>query len=460
MEFGVHGLRADLEQILLNLSLSPEIDHGNIAVAAKKILLACSEGLAISRASMWRVKEDCIECTVLLDDGELTYNPGVELKRVDFPRYFKAINTGRVLIAPNAETDDATSEFKDCYLKPLDIKSMLDMPVRFKGKMYGIICCESKGKVKNWQADEVVFLSSIAEICGRAISANFRMEYEIVLKAINENLEEVVAERTMELQQIVKDLKETQSQLVESEKMAAMGNLVSGVAHEVNTPLGVAITSISALGDSINAVEQALENKTLTQLMLADCISESKSAVGLALNNLDTAANLIHDFKLVAADQTQVSLTTINLREYLYHVLNTLKAQLTINEISLEFSPQADIKLTTYPGLIAQAVTNIVQNCIQHAFVGVNRLDKKLHIGLVEKEHSCILSIKDNGLGMSSEQKKHVFEPFYTTKRGSGHKGLGLAIAYNTVKQQLSGKLTLKSTVGQGTEFSIELPTE
>ena len=443
---------------MLKLSLEKHIDEGHIAYAAKSILLACAEGLQIPRASMWRFRPDRIECILLVDNNELFFNPSIDLLRVDFPAYFKALDQERVVIASDAENHEATFEFKDSYLKPLGIKSMLDMPIRFKGQMYGLICCENKGQIKEWQDDEIVFLSSIAEICGRAISANFRHEYEVVLKAINENLEEVVADRTKELEAMVKDLKEAQSQLVESEKMAALGNLVSGVAHEVNTPLGIAITSVSAIEEAISDVSFKLNNKTLTQNDLDQMLASTNKAAQLAQSNLYTAANLISDFKLVAADQAQVLLTSINLQEYLNQVINTLKPQLAKNDIQFDFNPQENIELTTFPGLIAQTVTNIIQNCVHHAFLDNHIEPKKIDLGLYAQENKCFISVKDNGLGMTGVEQSKIFEPFYTTKRGAGQKGLGLAIAFNAVNKQLNGQLTVKSKVGKGTEFIIELP--
>ena len=440
------------------MSLEKQIDEGHITFAAKSILLACAEGLQLTRVSMWRFRPDRIECILLVDNNELFFNPNIDLLRVDFPAYFKALDQERVVIASDAENHEATFEFKDSYLKPLGIKSMLDMPIRFKGQMYGLICCENKGQIKEWQDDEIVFLSSIAEICGRAISANFRHEYEVVLKAINENLEEVVADRTKELEIMVKDLKEAQSQLVESEKMAALGNLVSGVAHEVNTPLGIAITSVSAIDEAISNVSCKLKNKTLTQTDLDQMLAGAENAVQLARSNLDTAANLISDFKLIAADQAEVMLTKIKLREYLKQVVNTLKPQLIKNDIKFEFNPQEDVELTTFPGLIAQTITNIIQNCVHHAFVGNSIEPKTIELGLCVQAPSCFISVRDNGIGMTSVEQSKIFEPFFTTKRSAGQKGLGLAIAYNTVNQQLNGQITVNSKVGAGTKFVIELP--
>lgn len=462
-------LRKEFEKLLLDISQRKEIDGGDLTVAGTKIVSACRHGLDIGRASVWKVTKEGITCQILMHKTEIEIENGVELLRSDFPSYFSAIDTERALIAHDAENDPATCEFRDVYLRPLSIKSMLDIPIRYRGKMYGIICCEHVGlTTRHWQDDEVLFVSTLAELYGRAISANYRCEYENVLKAVNANLEEVIAERTLELEKSLEELKETQSQLVESEKMAALGHLVSGVAHEVNTPLGVAVTSISAMKERLDAVFDALAKQTLTQSLLQSTLENNREAIDLALSNLGVAANLINDFKKIAVDQTHIELTEIELKDYLQHVLNTLSADANAKKVALNYEASNEVILKTYPGNVAQVISNIVKNCFHHAFEEETKGDGyQASVNVALSTHvqasgikQCVIEVSDNGSGMTPEELEKIFEPFYTTARGKGRKGLGLAVAYNTVVGQLKGNLNVSSDKGKGTRFRVYLPME
>ena len=233
-------MKETLELILLRVSQSADIDKGELDVASRLIINSVCEGLQITRAGIWLYDEmqTLVQCTLLIDKGNDLDHESLVLTRKDFPHYFEALDSERTIAAHDALTDVATFEFAEVYLTPLGISSMLDVPIRHRGKMIGIICCEHQGKAREWHADEVVFAASLADLYGRAVSANERADYEQRLIEANQTLEQKVIDRTAELEA-------AQEKLVESEKMAALGNLVAGIAHEVNTPLGIALTSVS-----------------------------------------------------------------------------------------------------------------------------------------------------------------------------------------------------------------------
>ncbi|WP_198677890.1 YfiR/HmsC family protein [Aliidiomarina shirensis] len=252
------------------------------------------------------------------------------------------------------------------------------------------------------------------------------------------------------------ELHEAQDKLVESEKMAALGNLVAGVAHEVNTPLGVAITGTSMVNDRITVLKEHLTQGNLTREQLTNFLDRSADSLSLTQKNLSRVGALISNFKQIAVDQMVAEQREIDLRGYLEEVMSTLSIELRRAGINYEISIPKDIRMVTIPGAMAQIITNLVTNSIRHAFKepgGELRLEAESIEG-----NQIRLKFIDNGAGMNNETLTQVFDPFFTTKRNEGGTGLGMSIVYNLVRQKLRGDITVKSEEGKGTTFMLVLP--
>ncbi|MEC7452389.1 MAG: GAF domain-containing protein, partial [Pseudomonadota bacterium] len=356
-------MKESLELILLRVSQSADIDKGELDVASRLIINSVCEGLQITRAGIWLYDEmqTLVQCTLLIDKGNDLDHESLVLTRKDFPHYFEALDSERTIAAHDALTDVATFEFAEVYLTPLGISSMLDAPIRHRGKMIGIICCEHQGKAREWHADEVVFAASLADLYGRAVSANERADYEQRLIEANQTLEQKVIDRTAELEA-------AQEKLVESEKMAALGNLVAGIAHEVNTPLGIALTSVSNCKEELKDIYRDFENDELTEQGFKDFEAICSEGLNLAETSLMRAANLVQDFKRTSADQTSLEIEEIALDEYIPRVCNPLKPMLRKEQVELSIDVTPNLVITTCPGIIAQLLTNLISNAQRHAF--------------------------------------------------------------------------------------------
>lgn len=454
-------MREELELILLKVSKSPDIDNGIIEHASRLIIDSCCQGLNITRAGIWLLEDDSnhMSCGLLIDKGNNLDSESLKLSRSDFPNYFAALDHERSIAANDAKTDKATFEFADLYLAPLGISSMLDVPIRHQGKMIGIICCEHQGPTREWQADEVVFASSLADLYGRAVSAKQRADYEEQLILANHTLEDKVKARTSELESALKTLQNAQDKLVESEKMAALGNLVAGVAHEVNTPLGIAITSVTHCAEELSRLQRAFETKQLTEKGFKNYVAATQSGFKIAEDNLHRAAQLVQDFKRTAADQTSMKHEEIDLGIYLGQVINPLKPMLRKQQIHLDVDLPHEIMIKTCPGLLAQLLTNLISNVQRHAFPKHHKVPQnELSICCGQTDSGLFFSVKDNGIGIDARDHKKIFEPFYTTAREKGGTGLGLPIFYNLVTQKLNGEVKLESQLGHGTSIIIKLP--
>jgi signal transduction histidine kinase len=269
--------------------------------------------------------------------------------------------------------------------------------------------------------------------------------------------------RTAELQNINKALQESletiqraQEQLVQSEKMAALGSLVAGIAHEINTPIGVGVTAASHLEDQTREIMQQYHAQTMTRTALESYLQTATEIVKMLLANLRWAANLIQSFKQVAVDRTSEEKRRFRLKDYIDAVLVSLGPKLKRTPYTVTVQCPEDLEIESYPGAFSQIFTNFVMNSLDHAFSPDMPGEISVHIW----KESGMLSIRysDNGKGMSSQQCSRVFEPFYTTKRDQGGSGLGLNIVHNLVTQTLNGTIQCESQVGKGTAFLLRLP--
>ena len=460
-------MREVLELILLRVSQSTDIDQGELTLASRLIIDSVCEGLKISRAGIWLYDntQSKINCKLLIDKGNDLDSESLALSRDDFPNYFKALNKERSIAANDARTDPATAEFAEVYLSPLNIASMLDVPIRHRGKMIGIICCEHQGKPRQWHADEIVFAGSLADLYGRAVSANERADYQAQLLEANQTLENKVKARTAELEATLLTLEQAQEKLVESEKMAALGNLVAGIAHEVNTPLGIALTAVSNCKEELKRVYRDFEGDKLTEQGFRDFNANSAEGLNLAEVSLMRAAKLIQDFKRTSADQTSLEIQEIALDEYIPAVCNPLGPMLKKERISLSMDIEPHLRLTTCPGIIAQLLTNLISNAQRHAFSAQQEdaqlppsHNRSIHLDCKRRGNHISICVSDNGKGIPDHLHKKVFEPFYTTARNQGGTGLGLPILFNLVNQKLNGEITLTSAPNKGTKVDVMIP--
>jgi two-component system, NtrC family, sensor kinase len=265
-------------------------------------------------------------------------------------------------------------------------------------------------------------------------------------------------EREREEQKVlIGRLEQAMNQLVQAEKLAALGSLVAGVAHELNTPLGNSLTVASALNEVIRNFTSQLEAGTLRKQALLDFVAQCHEAALLIERNSQRAANLIGNFKQVAVDQTSMRRRKFDLRQALDEVLSTLQPNLRHTRHRLEVAVEPGIELESYPGPIEQIIANLLTNALLHGFEGID--EGTIRISAEVRDNDRIaLSFADDGIGMSEATARRAFDPFFTTKLGKGGSGLGLYIAYNLATVVLGGSISLSSSPGQGARFELLLP--
>ncbi|MFC0047858.1 HAMP domain-containing sensor histidine kinase [Rheinheimera tilapiae] len=327
-------------------------------------------------------------------------------------------------------------------------------------------------KEKNYSVRMPVTDIEELQMLGRAVNnmlerieqqINKLQQAEQEIRHLNQGLEAKINERTVALKSSNQDLLNTletlhqyQNQIVETEKMASLGQMVAGVAHEVNTPIGLGVTASTLMQDKLTDIQKAFDDKKLTSNQLSKFLSESKENLGIIYRNLERAASLIRSFKQVAVDQSNENRRQFNMLQLMNEVLLSLRPNLkkTQHQILVECDPQLEID--SKPGPINQILINLIMNSLIHAFEHTDH--GTINITVKVEQNRCQIRYKDNGSGVPEHIKKRIFDPFVTTKRGEGGSGLGMHLVYNLVTQALNGKISLESSLGEGVDILFDFP--
>ena len=251
----------------------------------------------------------------------------------------------------------------------------------------------------------------------------------------------------------LQNLRETQTSLIEAEKLAALGRLVAGVAHEINNPVGICLTVASTLERRTALFSAELARGDVKRSSLNDFLETSCNGSAQLVANLNRVAELIQSFKQVTADRISSDQRTFDLGDLVEQVLVSLRPSLTKRNLTLDVECQPNLLINSYPGQYGQLLTIVLLNSVAHAFPDGGAIKVR-----ASGEDSVEILLSDDGCGMSADVRRQAFDPFYTTRRDLGSTGLGLHILHNIVTNRLGGRLNLDSSPGAGTKFQITLP--
>ena len=283
---------------------------------------------------------------------------------------------------------------------------------------------------------------------------------------LNFSLEEKVQQRTMalkeannELIQTLEKLHQFQRQMVQNEKMASLGDMVAGVAHEVNTPIGLGVTASTMMLDRLSDMRKAFEEKTLKASSLSKFINESEENLNIIYRNLNRAAELISSFKQVAVDQSSENNRVFSFAKLMDEILMSMRPKLKKVNHLINVNCADNLVVESKAGPINQIMINLIMNSIIHGFEDVNKGQIDITIESVD-DTKVSIEFKDNGKGIPEHLRKRIFDPFVTTKRGQGGSGLGMHLVYNLVTQALKGSISIISEEGKGVQFRILFPVK
>lgn len=280
----------------------------------------------------------------------------------------------------------------------------------------------------------------------------------------SEQLEAMVAKRTAELsaakeaaESALEQLSGAQRELVSREKLASLGQLVAGVAHEINTPVGVALTASSFLGERCEALSDSLDSGKLQRRDLSEFVVQTREAARMIDDNLGRASALVRNFKQVSVDRSRDDRRHFDLSGCLKAVVSSLELTWKRRPVELQLDLNAEVEMDSYPGALGQVVSNLIQNALTHAYAADAAGTMRLSTTMLDAE-TVRIRFSDDGHGISTAALEKIFEPFYTTRRAQGGSGLGLHIVFNLVHSQLGGRIRAEGTPDQGMRFELDLP--
>ncbi|QZA78393.1 hypothetical protein K4H28_02955 [Deefgea tanakiae] len=448
------GLRPNASHLLLDLANHPVIEKGKIDQFPDVICQAAAQILSLKRVILWQRQGHRLVPITTYSGNESIKETALEESQL--AAFFNWLNEHKSLIAHDALHHPDAWDLAEHYLKPRGVLSILAFPI-LSGAEQFVLMFEHVGEQRNWLPDEIQHASQLADITSRAFANHERHHFQSEIHLLNarlteanEALETRVAERTQTLEMAME-------KLVQSEKLAALGSLVAGIAHELNTPLGAALTCSTTLSAESRELIQMLNSNTLKKSSLENFGSTLIDASQLIERNLNRAIELVCDFKQVAVDTTSSRRRKFNLLATVNDVVKMFNSQIRHSQHQIIIDIPSAIQLDSYPGPFEQVLANLINNSLLHGFELLSA--GKIRISALLYEGNTIeFCYEDNGCGIKPALHKKVFEPFYTTKLGQGGSGLGMYITYNIITGVLGGELKLESEVDQYTRFNIKLP--
>lgn len=270
------------------------------------------------------------------------------------------------------------------------------------------------------------------------------------------HLEELVSARTQELSDAIAQLKHTQDDLIQAEKLASLGSMVAGVSHELNTPIGNAVTVVTTLIDQARRLDADFQSGTLKRLTLASGLGGVVAMAELIERSVTRAVTLIASFKQVAIDQTSERRREFEVQAVVGDVINSLRAGFRNKLCRIENTVPPGITCDSFPGSVEQILTNLIQNAVLHAFA--EDTTGTITVSALVQDNQLELSVRDDGVGMNSVTLTRIFDPFFTTKLGQGGSGLGLSICHRIANTVLAGDINVVSSPGCGSTFTLKMP--
>jgi signal transduction histidine kinase len=335
------------------------------------------------------------------------------------------------------------------YIKTYNTQSVLCFPIVYQQQLRAILYFENNLTTEAFTETRLNML--------KMLSSQIAISLENA--QVMAHLDTKVKDRTAQLNTKIDELTQTRQELVQSEKMASLGRLVAGFAHELNTPLGVALSSASLLQRKMGHLNQLMEQDEVDEDDLVSVLDSIDKAANLNVSNLKRATNLVTSFKRTAIDQTSDKVRTFEVKQLIEDTINTLRSRFKKTKIEISVSCPNDLKVKSLPRILEQILTNLLMNSLIHGFdEGKNA--GLIHIQAQRDSDNLHLEYSDNGKGIAQENLETIFEPFFTTHRAHGGSGLGMYICYNLITTQLQGMITCESQRGNGVVFKMNYPIE
>ena len=460
-------------QVLIELSKNKVLTQGNFLGACQEINEVVSRTLAVKQVGIWLLDDSKtkLQCVDFYNLTSNEHTQGVEILVADYPNYFQGWKSSRLIVSNDVVSDSRMQELLEAYLKPSGITSMLEALIHWRGQIIGVICLEHIGTPRTWSLEEQNFASALADLVSLALEASERVQAEIQLQS-----------RTRELENTLQKLRLTQAQMVQSEKMSSLGQMVAGIAHEINNPVSFihgnlvhATQSTQELLELLNLYQQhfpdppediteAIEDLDLD--FLREDLNKLFKSMQMGTSRISEIVKSLRTFSRL--DESQ--LKAVNIHEGIDSTLIILRNRMNAKPDFLEIKVIKEYEklplVECYAGEINQVFMNIFSNAIDAIEERKKQQQRtenndfgtiSIHTTIV-RENWVAIRITDDGWGIPADIHSKLFDPFFTTKEIGKGTGLGLSISYQIVVEHHGGHLICNSQLGEGTEFIVEIP--
>ncbi|WP_373976373.1 ATP-binding protein [Chitinibacter sp. SCUT-21] len=455
-------VRSSSSSKLLKLMNHPEIERGDSQRFWPLIAQASADILQVAQLSIWRINADdeYIDC-MLRYPVDVPSRPQ-RLTRQDMPVFFASLQHRQPIIAHDAAHHHFAWDLSQAYLKQQQIHSVMAFMVQHNQEQY-LLLFKHLGSQRNWLPEEIQLANQLTHIISRALNHQARHQYQHEIHLLNarlsqshQELEQRVQERTEGLRRTNQELEYTMQQLVQSEKLAALGRLVNGFAGELIPPLIDALQLSHSLGRSSQDIATLLARGELKRSGLQHYLSTTQNYAQLIEQKITRSSELVAQFKLVAVDTSSERRRQFNLQRTVCNLANIFRSQRSNTAYQIELNIPASIELDSYPGPLEQVLSHLIQNALLHGFK--NRAHGKITISAEHDGNELIIRCHDNGCGIAQAHFPPLSEPFYSPKPDPQHRGLGLYISNNILNKVLAGNLELESITEQYTQVVIRMP--
>lgn len=443
-----------------------------------------SMALVLSDLKNLQLRVGRIKPVVFSSEGEVLFHPylfrGDDISDREYFKFIKSNRYGQITYSSNLDLTQTESEWKqnqilvykyfkpwDIYIGIIDIESFYVSGIQ-QTALYSVLIALisilllfiiTKITVSRILSPIKILTETASEYGAGKLTRKVEIESGDEIEILGNTFNKMSDDLKRHYDEVVKSkdqMHQTLSQLSESEKLATIGGLVSGLTHDLMTPLGISLTASSYLNDNITEIREAIEGNKLKKSDFIDFLDKAADSSKITLNNLHRAAEMTRSFKQIAVDQGSADLRRFNVKTYVETILSSLQPKFKGTKHRVTLNCHSDIEIYSYPGAYSQVLTNLLLNSLIHGFEGIRSGEILIDIKVDEKQ--LYITYSDNGCGMTKESLKSLYDPYFTTKKDSGGTGMGTHLIYNIVTKTLEGKIECQSSLNSGTTYEITIP--
>ncbi|WP_348943610.1 ATP-binding protein [Chitinibacter sp. FCG-7] len=455
----IAGLSPNADQMLLDLASDPRLEQGDLPVLSQILCQTACKVLQLAQASFWQWSADrqTLHCLLRVAQDGALLQAGPDVPRSKLELLFGYLEAGEIVVAHSAAQHVYTWQWSELSLHLQGISALILVPVRLNDCSVAVLAFEHLHQQRNWQRDELQHATQLGLLASRALAQHQQRQYQLQIARLNEQLQNQNEMLELRVTERGQALQQASQKLVQAEKLAALGYLVAGFAHKLNTPLGSVLTAASTFSEKSSEISRLLDAGAMKKSQLEQFLAEGHTIAEIIQRNAHRASDMIRDLRQLAADDDAMLAARLGLKSLVDEIIARYAARSDASLIRFHNLLDEGLHILSYRAVLELIVAQLIQNSLRHAFAPGQSGQIEIASQYTGAGQLQVL-YRDNGVGIVSELQQKAFEPFYTTQFGQGHSGLGLYQVYSLVHGKLGGEIALRSEPGQGLEITLTLP--